>query len=476
MYFIPKGKGPQDAVMVNEAESVADVKEALKQAQYDSTGVRVFTPKEFNDMNTKATTLRTQGKFEGAKANELAKNPRMQPEQINGPVDALGIGLSRFMFPVASDIAERGGSENEINASASMEAPSLLMLANPMANTFGNAVKQGAVYGASNALARFAGGDEVNPVETGLAAAGPLAIGALPRMGANAGAEMVKMAPNILHSSVVPKSGMMKGANPPDFEFALQQEGLIPMGGTMGNQIEGMERGIENNVKRISGEREAIPAWSKGTPINIINGVFKNAEQAINNERMTVPLKKAVRTELAKLRNDYAEEWGSNWKSVGDAMDERSKLGSESKAFVTDAENVTAKKKAQELLAREIGNYVENVSPEVMAKTREMAPWMSLKNPVENAADNTRSKTLIPLGYTQAAIAGGMAAGPIGMGAGLLAANLSKTPAGAKRIYDLGRFMAEENPETLSPIINGGSRLLQNQVEGKKRKLSDYGK
>jgi hypothetical protein len=418
----------------------------------------------------KADELRYEGSKLSTKAEKLYQNPQIQPEQSGGVIDDLGVGLSRFMFPIASSIAESGGDESAISRSASIEAPLALMNLNPAQLGAKEAIKQGAVYGAGTGLARYQGGQGVNPLELGLSALAPSAIGAGGSLVSKVGKTAEAVAPNVLHSVVVPKSGMMKGANPPDFEVALR-EGLVPTKGTTADQILGLESNIKSKVKGIAEERSALPEW-KREYVSVIDDVFGNAENKLNDLGLDVSETRAVRSAIKRLNEEYADEWKMSWRTVEEAMKERTKLNASSKVFSTDDANMSAVKKAKALIAGEIGQEVGKLAPDVMQKTGQMAPYMGMLRPVENAGDLTRGKVAIPLGMSQAIIAGGTVGGIPGAIAGYGASKLMKSPGGAQTLHNLGRYAQKESP--LSTLALKGASEQMAKGDNKKRKISDY--
>lgn len=413
----------------------------------------------------KSDELRAEAKVLSTKTESLIKNPQMLLEQSGGVIDDLGIGLSRYMFPIASDIAERGGSEESIRGASSIEAPLALLNLNPAQLGMKEAIKQGAVYGAGTGLAQYRGGESIDPLSVGLSAVAPSVIGAGGALVSKMGKTAEAVAPNVLHSVVVPKSGVMKGANPPDFEVALK-ENLVPQRGTVAEQISGLESNIKGKVKGIAEERANLPEW-KGEYVSVIDDVFNNAENKLNDLGLDVSETRSVRNAIKKLREEYADEWKMSWKNVEEAMKERTKLNASSKVFSTDDANMSAVKKAKALIASEIGSEVSKIAPDVMQKTGQMAPYMGMLRPVENAADLTRGKVAIPLGMTQAMIAGGTVGGIPGAIAGYGASKLMKSPGGAQSLYNLGRYAQKESPlSTLA--LKGASEQMA------KRKISDY--
>lgn len=328
----------------------------------------------------------------------------------------------------------------------------------------------GAMWGNTVGQTRGKGRSELDPVETGV----NTLFSGLPVIGgpaANAIGRVAKsVAPNILHSTVVPKSGMMKGANPADFEFALKQGDLIPSSGNLPEQISGFERNVQGRVANLSAERAAMPEWETGK-VNLINGVFVNAKENPQIARMELDEQEAVLSAIDNLRALYADKWGAKWESVKDIMNERTALSRASKIFVQDPQSLTATKKAKAIIAQEMGKYVKNIAPEVMDKTREMAPFMSLTKPLENAESLTRGKSLLPLGLTQSFIAGATVGGLPGGLAGMGAYSLAKSPSGAQRVYNIGRSLQSDYPGLSSLSMTAANQapnidFLMNKIFG----------
>jgi len=454
-------------------EAFADDDQTLQELKKfaDLKGLEIQTEQDFErNKQQKIELLRSSGASLGQKAQRLSISPEMQPEQIGGGVDQFLTGLADLAYPIASDVARRGGSQGEILGSAAIETPLNLIGMNPASMGARQALKYGAISGAGTTAARIAGGDRPSFIESGLSAASPMAIYGAGRAIKKAGETAQAIAPSVLQSVVVPKSGVMKGANPPDFDWALSQGDIVPRRGTIPEQISGMESNIEKKLGTISKERSNIPEW-KNRKVNVIDGVFNNALDAIS--ALDVSEARAVKKAIIDLRAEYRDEWGRSWKSVEDAMKERSRLSASSRVFSTDPETMSAKKKAKAIIAQQIGKYVENIAPEVIQKTKDMAPLMALLHPVENASDLTRGKVVIPLGSTQAMIAGGTIGGIPGAAAGYGMSKLLKTPAGAQALYDVGRRAQIDRPVIGATGRVAGQKASTSFTDGK-RKTSDY--
>jgi hypothetical protein len=339
---------------------------------------------------------------------------------------------------------------------------------NPVSVGFKKSIPQALMYGAGTAGAREAGGQDATALETGIAGSIPLAGGFTNYLSNSIGKGAVNVAPQILHSTVVPKSGVMRGANPPDFRIALEER-MVPKGATVASEISGLEKNLEEKVSKLVKERAEIPAW-KDSKVNMINGVFLNAETNADLLARDFSEANKIKRAIKSLREEYKAKWKKGWASVEDAMNERSKLNASSKVFSTDDANLSAEKKAKAIIASEIGAYVKNIAPEVTEATSRMAPYMALVNPVQNAESLTRGKTVVPLGMTQAIMSGALAGGPVGALVGLGVHQLVKTPYGAQRVFDIGEVLQRDSPMIRAALIASAEKTNQtarNKLYGK---------